>query len=268
MHVGEMCTCHTSHTHSPHTSRDAPCGVCLGVWRVVFWPSWCLVHHTTMTPFKRARRGEWAYACWRAGVCMLASGRMHAGEMCTCQVARTLTTHESRCTLWRVFGSMSCCFLAKLVLGPPHYYDTFQTCQTWREGVCMLARCARAKSHALSPHTSPDAPCGVCLGVCRVVFWPSWCLVHHTTMAPFKRARRGEWAYACWRDVHVPSRTHTHHTRVEMHLVACVWEYGVLFLAKLVLGPPPYHDTFQTCQTWRVGVCMLARCARAKSHAH
>ena len=38
--------------------------LCLGVWRVVFWPSWCLVHHTTMTPFKRARRGEWAYACW------------------------------------------------------------------------------------------------------------------------------------------------------------------------------------------------------------
>src|SRR3954452_23420117 len=86
---------------------------------------------------------------------------MHAGEMCTCQVARTLTTHESRCTLWRVFGSMACCYLAKLVLGPPHYHDTFQTCQTWRVGVC----------------------------------------IHHTTMTPFKRARRGEWAYACWRDV-------------------------------------------------------------------
>src|SRR4051812_28211477 len=103
---------------------------------------------------------------------------MHAGEMCTCHtshahsphVARTLTTHESRCTLWRVFGSMACCFFAKLVLGPPHYHDTFQTCQTWRVGVCMLARCAL------------------------------------TTR-----------------------RTHTHHTRVEMPLVACVWEYGVLF---------------------------------------
>src|SRR3954471_12945143 len=73
MHAGEMCTCHTSHAHSPHTSRDAPCGVCLGVWRVVFWASWCLVHHTTMTPFKRARRGEWAYACCRdapCGVCL------------------------------------------------------------------------------------------------------------------------------------------------------------------------------------------------------
>src|SRR3954463_14894593 len=311
MHAGEMCTCHTSHAHSPHTSRDAPCGVCLGVWRVVFWPSWCLVHHTTMTPFKRARRGEWPYACWR--------------DVHVPHVTRTLTTHESRCTLWRVFGSMACCFLAKLVLGPPHYHGTFQTCQTWRVGVCMLARCARAKSHALSPHTSRDAPCGVCLGVWRVVFWPSWCLVHHTTMTPFKRARRGEWAYACWRDVHVssrththhtppcgvcmgvwrvvfwpswclvhhttmtpfkrarrgewayacwrdvhvPSRTHTHHTRVEMHLVACVWEYGVLFFGQVGAWstPPHYHDTFQTCQTWRVGVCMLARCARAKSHA-
>src|SRR4051812_34220979 len=163
-----------SHAHSPHSSRDAPCGVCLGVWRVVFWPSWCLVNHTTMAPFKRARRGEWAYACWRVGV-------------------------------------------------------------------CMLARCARAKSHALSPHTSRDAPCGVCLGVWRVVFWPSWCLVHHTTMTLFKRARRGEWAYACWRDVHVPSRTHSHHLPVEMPFVACVWEYVVLFFAKLVLGPPHYH---------------------------
>src|SRR3982751_2355150 len=94
MHVGEMCTCHTSHTHSPHTSRDAPCGVCLGVWRVVFWP--------------------------------------------------------------------------------PPYHDTFQTCQTWRVGVCMLARCELATR-----------------------------------------------------------RTHTHHTRVEMHLVACVWEYGVLFFCQV-----------------------------------
>src|SRR4051812_43293345 len=164
---------------------------------------------------------------------------MHAGDVCTWQVARTLTTHESRCTLWCVFGSMACCFLAKLVLGSPHYHYTFQTCQTWRVGVCMLSICA--KSHAHSPHMFPYAPCCVCLGVWRVVFWPSWCLVHHTTMTPFKRARRGEWAYACWRDVHVPHvartlttrRTHTHHTRVEMHLVACVWEYGVLFFCQV-----------------------------------
>src|SRR3954466_9148431 len=147
---------------------------------------------------------------------------MHAGEMCTCQVARTLTTHESRCTLWRVFGSMACCFLAKLVLGPPHCHDTFQTCQTWRVGVCMLARCARATRrththhthslhtlttysphthHTHSLHTSRDSPCGVCLGVWRVVFWPSWCLVHHTTMTPFNRATRGEWARGGWRGV-------------------------------------------------------------------
>src|SRR3954462_14891811 len=124
-----MCTA-KSHALSPHTSRDAPCGVCLGVWRVVF-----------------GQVGAWSTTLpWHlSNVPDVASGRMHAGEMCTCQVARTLTTHESRCTLWRVFGSMACCFLAKLVLGPPH-----------------------------------------------------------TTMTPFKRARRGEWAYACWRDVHVP----------------------------------------------------------------
>src|SRR3982751_5045104 len=156
---------------------------------------------------------------------------MHAGEMCTCQVARTLTTLESRCTLWRVFGSMACCFLAKLVLGPPHYHDTFQTCQTWRGGVCRLASSSPTRSPSHLPHSSRDAPCGVCLGVWRVVFWPSWCLVHHTTMTPFKRDRRGEWASACWRDV--PSRTHTPHTRVEMHLVVCVCEYGVLFFGQV-----------------------------------
>src|SRR4051812_12964266 len=138
-----MCTCHTSHAHSPHSSRDAPCGVCLGVWRVVFWPSWCLVHHTTMTPFKRAKRDEQAY------------------------------------------------------------------------------------------DFSRDAPWGRGLGVWGVVFLTNLGLGHHTTMTPFKRARRGEWAYACWRDAHVPSRTHTHHTQVEMHLVACVWEYGVLFFGQV-----------------------------------
>src|SRR3954471_773657 len=193
---------------------------------------------------------------------------MHAGEMCTCQVARTLITHESRCTLWRVFGRMAGWFLAKVVLGPPHYHDTFQTCQTWRVGVCMLARCARAKSHALSPHTSRDAPCGVCLGVCRVVFWPSWCLVHHTTMTPFKRARCGEWAYACWRDVHcqVARTLTTHESRCTLWRV--FGSMACCFLAKLVLGPPHYHDPFQTCQTWRVGVCMLARCARATRRTH
>src|SRR3954463_9503084 len=197
---------------------------------------------------------------------------MHAGEMCTCQVARTLTTLESRCTLWRVFGSMAYCFLAKLVLGPLHH-TTMTPFKRARRGEWAYA-CWRdvhvpSRTHTHSPHSSRDAPCGVCLGVWRVVFWPSWCLVHHTTMTPFKRPSRGEWAYACWRDVHVPSRTHTHHTRVEMHLVACVWEYGVLFFGQVGAWstPPHYHDTFQTCQTWRVGVCMLARCARAKSHA-
>src|SRR4051812_9514297 len=177
--------------HVPHAARILTShesrGVCLGVWCVVFWPSWYLVHHTTMAPFKRARRGEWAYACWR--------------DMHVPHVARILTSHESR---------------------------------------------------------------GVCLGVWCVVFWPSWYLVHHTTMTPFKRARRGEWAYACWRDMHVPSRTQTHQTRVEMHLWCVFGSMVCCFLAKLVLGPPHYHGTFQTCQTWRVGVCFLAICAHAK----
>src|SRR3982750_2132560 len=208
MHVGEMCTCHTSHTHSPHTSRDAPCGVCLGVWRVVFLPSWCLVHNTTMTPFKGARRGEWTYACWR--------------DVHVPHVAHTLTTHESRCTLWRVFGSMACCFLAKLVLGPPHYHDTFQTCQTWRVGVCMLARCARATRRTHTHHTRVEMHL-VCLGVWRVVFWPSGCLVHHTTMTPFKRARHGEWAYACWaRCARAKSHAHSPHTSRDAPCGVCL----------------------------------------------
>src|SRR4051812_34220978 len=162
MHAGEMCTCQVARTRTTHESRCT-------LWRVFGSMACCFLaklvlgqphYHGTFQTCQT----------WRVGVCMLASGRMHAGEMCTCQVARTLTTHESRCTLWRVFGSMACCFLAKLVLGPPHYHDTFQTCQTWRVGVCMLARCARAKSHTLSPLTSRDALCGLCLGVCRVVF--------------------------------------------------------------------------------------------------
>src|SRR4051812_15694812 len=86
-------------------------------------------------------------------------------------------------------------------------------------------------------------------------------------MTPFKRARRGEWAYVCWRDVHVPSRTHTHHTRVEMHLVACVWEYGVLFFGQVGAWTTTLLKHLSTCQTWRVGVCMLAICAHVKSHA-
>ena len=154
---------------------------------------------------------------------------------------------------------MARCFLAKLVLGPPHDRDALQTCQTWRVGVCMLARCARAKSHALSPPTRRHAHCGVCLGVWRVAFWPRWCLVHRTTMMPCKRARHGEWASSCWRDVHVQSRTHTHEStctlwRVFKSMACCV-------LAKLVLGPPHHHDAFQTCQTSRAGISMGSRYA-------
>src|SRR3954462_5886885 len=97
------------------------CGTC-GVWRVFGSMACCFLAKLVLGP---PHYHDTFQTCqtWRVGVCML-------GEMCTCQVARTLTTHESRCTLWRVFGSMPFCFLAKLVLGPPHYHDPFQTCQT------------------------------------------------------------------------------------------------------------------------------------------
>ncbi|CAK4638553.1 unnamed protein product [Aphanomyces euteiches] len=54
--------------------------------------------------------------------------------------------HAWRCILWRVFGPLACSFRVKLVLGPPHYHDTFQTWQTWRVDVFMGSRDARAKS--------------------------------------------------------------------------------------------------------------------------
>src|SRR3954470_15903136 len=132
------CARATRRTHTHHTRVEMHLVACVWEYGVLFF----------------GQVGAWSttVAWLLSNMPDVASGRMHAGEMCTCQVARTLTTHESRCTLWRVFGSMSCCFLAKLVLGPPHYHDTFQTCQTWRVGVC----------------------------------------IHHTTMTPFKRARRGE----------------------------------------------------------------------------
>src|SRR3954468_5627111 len=42
---------------------------------------------------------------------------------------------NSRCIiLWRVIGTIACCFLAKLVLGPPHYHDALPTCPTSRVG--------------------------------------------------------------------------------------------------------------------------------------
>ena len=145
--------------------------------------------------------------------------------------------------------------MAKLVLGPPHYHDTFQTCQTRRVGVFILSNvpdvangrlhpaemCTCHTSHAHSPHTSRDASCGVCLGVRRVDCWSSWCVVHHTPMTPLKRVRRGERATSSCRDVHVPHvartlptrRTHTPHTRVEMHLVASVWDYRVVFFCRV-----------------------------------
>src|SRR3954471_1671359 len=81
-------------------------------------------------------------------------------------------------------------FFAKLVLGPPHDHDTFQTCQTWRVGVLMVRPCATKK---LTTHDSTYNLKRV-FGTIAWCFLPSWCLVHHTTMTPFKRARRGEWA--------------------------------------------------------------------------
>src|SRR3954471_17226236 len=142
-----------------NSGRDASRGVCLGLSRVDFGPSWCLVHHTNMTSFKRARRDEWASG-WSRDM---------------------------------------------------HVPSGFQVEKT-RVG---------------------DASRGVCLGLSRVDFGPSWCLVHHTSMTSFKRARRDEWASGWSRDMHVPSGFQVEKTRVEMHLVACVWDYRVLISGQV-----------------------------------
>src|SRR4051812_40020968 len=162
---------------------------------------------------------------------------MHAGEMCTCQVARTRTTHESRCTLWRVFGSMVCCFLAKLLLGPPHYHGAFQTCQTWRVGVCMLAKCARAKSNAHSTHTSRE------MSIWEYVFFfgqvGTWftTLPWHLSNVPDVASGRMYAGEMCTCQV---ARFLTSHESSGECLgvlcvvfLACVWEYGVLFFGQV-----------------------------------
>ena len=139
-----------------NSGRDASRRVCLGLSRVDFGPSWCLVHHTSVTSFKR---GEWASG-WSRDM---------------------------------------------------HVPSGFQVEKT-RVG---------------------DASRGVCLGLSRVDFGPSWCLVHHTNMTSFKRARRDEWASGWSRDMHVPSGYQVEKTRVEMHLVACVWDYRVLISVQV-----------------------------------
>src|SRR3954465_6358919 len=80
-----------------------------------------------MTPLKRARRREWGS---RRGP------DLHVARVCQ---------GEKTCILWRVIGTIACCFRAKLVLGPPHYHDTLQTCQTWRGGISTGSRSARGK---------------------------------------------------------------------------------------------------------------------------
>src|SRR3954468_19556850 len=87
------------------------------------------------------------------------------------QVAPTRATDEWRCLLWRVIGTIACCFLAKLVLGPPHHHDAFQTCNPSRSSIAMGPRYA--------------------------------------------------------------SRTDTSNRRVEMPLVACDWDYRVLFSGQV-----------------------------------
>src|SRR3954465_613355 len=139
---------------------------------------------------------------------------MHAGEMCTCQVARTLTTHESRCTLWRVFGSMACCFLAKLVLGPPHYHDTFQTCQVARTLTILESRCTLWRVFGSM----------ACCFLAKLVLGPPH---YHDTFQTCQTWRVGVCMLA--KGARATRRTHTHHTRVEMHLV----EYGVLFFGQV-----------------------------------
>ena len=250
MHVGEMCTYHTSHTHSPHTSRDAPCGVCLGVWRVVFWPSWCLVHHSTMTPFKRARRGEWAYACWR--------------DVHVPHVAHTITTHEPTSTFWSVIVSRACGFRAKLVLGPPHYHDAFQACQTSRAGISMGSRCARGKCVPRRENMHLVA----CDWDYRVLFSGQVGAPHyHDAFQTCQTSRvdisMGSW---CARGKCVPRREN-------MHLVACDWDYRVLFSGQVgawsTTLPCHLSNVPGVASGYLNGVemCMWHVCAKARKHA-
>src|SRR3954462_5125819 len=114
-----------------------------------------------MTPCKRARRGEWVSPRGRG---------LHVAIVCQ---------GEKACILWRVVGTIACCFRAKLVLGPPHYHDTLQTCQMWRVGISTGSRSARGKS-------VPRSARGKCVT-----------------------------------------------RRENMHLVACGWDYRVLFSGQV-----------------------------------
>src|SRR3954465_9994625 len=153
--------------------------------------------------------------------------------MCTWQVGAERGTGGERGHLWGVVGTFACCFRAKLVLGPPHYHDAFQMCQTSRVGISMGSRCARGKWGPRGGRAGKEGTCGGWLEHSRVVFGPSWCLVHHTTMTPFKCARRREWVSRWGRDVHVASGCQGEKSRVEMPLVACDWVYRVLFSGQV-----------------------------------
>src|SRR3954470_22142130 len=80
-----------------------------------------------MPPFKRTRRRD-RVSRWGRDV--------HMASVCQ---------GEKTCILWRVIGTIACCFRAKLVLGPLHYHAAFQTYQASRSGISMGSRCAHGK---------------------------------------------------------------------------------------------------------------------------
>src|SRR4051812_20710105 len=78
MRAGEICTCHTPHAFSPHTSRE----VCVWEYGVLFF----------------GQVGTWSTTLpWHlSNVPDVASGRMHAGEICTCHTSHAFSPHTSR----------------------------------------------------------------------------------------------------------------------------------------------------------------------------
>ena len=54
----------TKHQLGPKSTCDSPSHTPKLHLDDNFGPSWCLVNHTSMTPFKHARRGEWDMNMW------------------------------------------------------------------------------------------------------------------------------------------------------------------------------------------------------------
>src|SRR3954464_12187106 len=141
VHVASGCQGEKSRVEMPLVARD-------WVYRVLF----------------SGQVGAWSTTplpCPLSNVPAVAIGYLDGVEMCTWQVGAKARKVASRCLLWRVIGSIVCCFRVRLVLGPPHYHDTFQMCQTSRVGISMGSRCARGKWVPRREKSRRDASCGV-----------------------------------------------------------------------------------------------------------